>query len=106
MATRAPALDQEVGPRAAGAPADALDAAERWVEIEGQRYRRRNPMTEYLLVALTLGIWALVWHYRTNDDARRFLRDESIRPALSAMAFMTGMAAPVPLVVSIVLAIV
>jgi formate hydrogenlyase subunit 6/NADH:ubiquinone oxidoreductase subunit I len=77
----------------------------RWVEIDGQRFRRRNPAGAYLLALATVGLYAVVWLYRVNDDARRYLRDGTITPALSALGFMTGMAAPVPLVVLIVLAL-
>jgi NADH-quinone oxidoreductase subunit I len=85
-------------------PAAAPDGS-RDLEIDGQRYRRRNPLGAYLLVPATLGLYAVIWQYRANDEARRYLGDRSITPGVSALAVMIGLAAPVPLVVAVVAAI-
>ncbi len=77
----------------------------RYVDVNGQRYRRRNPVGAWLLVFATLMTYAVVWQYRANDEARRFLSDNTITPALSALAVMIGLAAPVPLVVALILAL-
>ena len=77
----------------------------RYVDVDGQRYRRRNPVGAWLLVFATLMTYAVVWQYRANDEARRFLGDNTITPALSALAVMIGLAAPVPLVVALILAL-
>ena len=37
-----------------------------------------------------MGIYSFVWIYKVNDEARRFLGDNSIRPALSVLAFIPG----------------
>ena len=92
--------EPEVRPHELTAP-DGL----RYAEVDGQRYRRRNPAGAWLLVFASLMTYAVVWQYRANDEARRFLGDRTITPALSALAVMIGLAAPVPLIVLLVLAL-
>ncbi|HYH27261.1 MAG TPA: 4Fe-4S binding protein [Actinomycetota bacterium] len=66
------------------------------VDVAGERYRRRSPLGIWLLTIGTLGIYALVWHYRVNDEARRYLRDPEILPGLSLLAFSLAGGAAVP----------
>ena len=95
----------DVRDEAAPRPVRGAPDGRRETEIEGERYRRRNPVGALLLVAATLGVYAVVWQYKVNDEARRFLRDNSITPALSALAVMIGLSAPLPLLVAVVLAL-
>ena len=61
------------------------------VVIGNQTYRKRNIFAVWLgLPLITLGIYSFVWIYKVNDEARRFLGDNSIRPALSVLAFIPG----------------
>jgi hypothetical protein len=71
------------------------------VVIGNQTYKKRNVVAVWLLPVITLGIYSLVWIYKVNDEARRFLGDESIRPALSVLAFFPGSIVLVPPLVSI-----
>lgn len=60
------------------------------VTIEGQQFKKRNPFGVYLLGLITVGIYTLVWYYKINDEARRYLRDDAIKPAYSVLAFIPG----------------
>lgn len=61
------------------------------VVIGNQTYNKRNIFAVWLgLPLITLGIYSFVWIYKVNDEARRFLGDNSIRPALSVLAFIPG----------------
>src|ERR1022692_374742 len=63
----------------------------RLVVIGNQTYKKRNVFAVWLgLPLITLGIYSFVWIYKVNDEARRFLGDNSIRPALSVLAFIPG----------------
>jgi len=74
------------------------------VSVDGQDYRRRSPMAVWLLSLFTLGIYAMVWHYKANDEARRYLRDPQILPGLSLIAFALNGAVVTPLVLYLFLA--
>ncbi len=71
------------------------------VVIDGQTFRRRRPIAVLLLTACTLFVYWVVWYYRINDEARRFLRDDSIRPWRSVLAIVPGLLIIVPPFVSI-----
>jgi hypothetical protein len=58
--------------------------------IEGQQYKRRSPTRVWLLTIVTLTVYWFVWYYKINDEARRFLKDPSIRPWLSVLAIFPG----------------
>jgi NADH-quinone oxidoreductase subunit I len=60
------------------------------VVVDGERYRRRSPLGVWLLSLSTLGIYAMVWHFRVNDEARRYLRDPKVSPGLSFLAFSSA----------------
>jgi hypothetical protein len=67
------------------------------VTIGNQAYKKRNVVGVWLgLPFITLGIYSYVWIYKINDEARRFLRDESIKPGLSVLAFIPGSILIVP----------
>jgi Domain of unknown function (DUF4234) len=61
------------------------------VIVGNQTYKIRNVLAVWIgLPLITLGIYHYVWVYKVNDEARRFLGDNSIRPALSVLAFFPG----------------
>lgn len=66
------------------------------IEIGGQQYERRSPLGAWGLAFLTLGIYAFVYHYKVNDEARRFLGDETINPGVSVLAVTLGIFLIVP----------
>jgi NADH-quinone oxidoreductase subunit I len=72
------------------------------IVVDGERYRRRSPLGVWLLSLATLGVYAMVWHYKVNDEARRYLRDPEINPGLSFLAFSTAGLAFVPLAVYLI----
>ena len=72
------------------------------VTIEGQEFKQRNIWAVWIgLPLITLGIYSLVWYFKINDEARRYLRDESIRPGISVLAVTLGALVIVPAFVSI-----
>jgi Domain of unknown function (DUF4234) len=60
------------------------------VTIEGQEFKRRSPWGVWGLGFLTLGIYHFFWYYKINDEARRYLRDETIRPGVALAAILIG----------------
>ncbi len=67
------------------------------VMVGNQAYKRRNVLAVWLgLPFITLGIYTYFWIYNVNDEARRFLGDDSIKPALSVLAFIPGAILIVP----------
>jgi len=60
------------------------------VTIEGQEFKKRSPVGVWLLSIVTAGIYGFVWYYKINDEARRYLRDDAIKPAYSVLAFIPG----------------
>ena len=56
------------------------------VTIEGEQYKKRSAWGVWGLVWATLGVYAFVWYYKINNEAKHFLRDESIKPGLSVLA--------------------
>ncbi len=72
------------------------------VVIGNQTYKKRNVFAVWIgLPFITLGIYSYVWIYKINDEARRFLGDDSIRPALSVLAFIPGALLIIPPFVAI-----
>jgi NADH-quinone oxidoreductase subunit I len=91
--------EREEGPepyRPGSAPGDVV--------VDGERFRRRSPLGVWLLSLFTLGIYAMVWHYRVNDEARRYLRDPDISPGLSFLAYSSAGLAFVPVLLYLILA--
>jgi NADH-quinone oxidoreductase subunit I len=66
------------------------------IVVDGEGYRRRSPVGVWLLSLATLGVYAMVWHYKVNDEARRYLRDTEISPGLSFLAFSSAGLTVVP----------
>lgn len=67
------------------------------VVVGNQTYKKRNVIAVWLgLPLITLGIYHYVWIYKVNDEARRFLGDNSIRPVLSVLAFIPGFLLIIP----------
>jgi Domain of unknown function (DUF4234) len=59
--------------------------------IGNETFRKRNIIGVWLgLPLITLGIYHYVWIYKVNNEARRFLRDDAIRPGMSVLAFIPG----------------
>src|ERR1700690_3512343 len=72
------------------------------VVVGNQTYKRRNIIGVWLgLPLITLGIYSYVWIYKVNDEARRFLRDDSIKQAMSVLAFIPGFILIIPPFVAI-----
>jgi len=72
------------------------------VRIEGQEFKKRNIWGVWLgLPIITLGIYTFVWYYKINDEARRYLRDDTIRPGISLLAVLLGWVVIVPPFVSV-----
>lgn len=72
------------------------------VMVGNETYKKRNVVGVWLgLPFVTLGIYSYVWIYKVNDEARRFLRDDSIKPGLSILAFFPGFILIVPPFVAI-----
>ena len=71
------------------------------VVVNNQPFKRRNPLAVWIgLPLITLGIYYFVWWYKINDEAKRFLNDQSINPVLSVVAVTLGAIVIVPPFVS------
>jgi len=70
------------------------------VTIEGESFVRRHALGVVGLSIITLGIYYFYWYYKVNDEARRYLRDESINPAVALLAVLLGWILIVPPFVS------
>jgi mannose/fructose/N-acetylgalactosamine-specific phosphotransferase system component IIC len=66
------------------------------VTIDGQQYKKRNPLGVLGLSFLTLGVYFFVWYYKINDELRRAENDEGISPLRSLMAMIFGWLIIVP----------
>jgi hypothetical protein len=72
------------------------------VVIGNQVYKKRNVVAVWLgLPLITLGIYSYVRLYKVNDEARRFLGDDAIKPGLSVLAFIPGTILIVPPLVAV-----
>jgi hypothetical protein len=70
------------------------------VTVDGDRYVRRNALGVAVLSVVTLGIYFFYWYFKVNDEARRYLRDDSIRPGVALLAVLLGWILIVPPFVS------
>jgi hypothetical protein len=71
------------------------------VVVHNQAYKRRHPLAVWLgLPLITLGVYYFVWWYKINNEARRFLGDQSISPGVSVLAVTLGSLIVVPPFVS------
>jgi uncharacterized protein DUF4234 len=74
----------------------------RTVIVGNETFKRRNIVGVWLgLPLITLGIYNYVWHYKVNNEARRYLRDNSIRPGISLLAITLGAFLIIPPFVSV-----
>jgi hypothetical protein len=72
------------------------------VNIDGELYKQRSPTGAWLLTVVTLLVYWFVWYYKINDEARRYLRDQSIKPWVAVLAIFPGLLLLlVPLLVSV-----
>lgn len=71
------------------------------VTVEGQEFKKRHPLGVLGLAIIALGIYALVWYYKINDEARRYLKDDSIKPGIALLAILLGWIIIVPPFISI-----
>ncbi len=69
--------------------------------IDGQLYKKRGPLAVWLLSIVTLGIYGLVWYYKINDEVRRYLGDDTIRPGIAVLALFPGSLIIVPPFISV-----
>jgi hypothetical protein len=70
--------------------------------IGNETFKKRNIVGVWLgLPLITLGIYHYVWIYKVNDEARRYLRDNAIRPGISVLAFIPGAILVVPPLIAI-----
>lgn len=60
------------------------------VTVDGLEYKKRSPLAIWGLAFLTLGIYAFVWYFKINKEARNYLGDESIRPGIALLAVTLG----------------
>jgi hypothetical protein len=52
--------------------------------LDGQEYKKRNPWGAWGWCWLIVPYF--VWYFRANDEARRYLRDESVNPTLAMLS--------------------
>jgi uncharacterized membrane protein HdeD (DUF308 family) len=71
------------------------------LNIGGQEFKKRSPLGVWGLTIITLSIYYFVWYYKINDEARRYLGDDSIKPGVSVLAVTLGILLIVPPYVSI-----
>ncbi len=66
------------------------------VTVEGQQYKKREPLGVLGLSFLTLGVYFFVWYYKINVELKRAQNDEGISPTRSLMAMIFGWVIIVP----------
>ena len=66
------------------------------VTVDGQQYKKRNPLGVLGLTLLTLGVYFLYWYYQINGELKRALKDDTISPTRSLMAMIFGWLIIVP----------
>ena len=71
------------------------------LNIGGQEFKKRSPLGVWGLSIITIYIYYFVWYYKINDEARRYLGDESIKPGIALLAVTLGSLLIVPHFVSI-----
>ena len=87
--------DQGVPPQAQNAPAQYAPAqyapAQYGTGGGGLIGKRRNPFASWIgLPLITLGIYSLVWIYKTNKEMSEFDSRIKVNPTLSVLAFFPG----------------
>ncbi len=58
--------------------------------IAGEQYLKRRPIVVLLLTIVTLLVYWVIWYYKINDEARRYLGDRAIKPYWSVLAIVPG----------------
>jgi hypothetical protein len=72
------------------------------VVVGNQTFKRRNIIGVWLgLPLITFGIYHLVWYYKINNEARRYLADDKISPGISVLAITLGAFLIIPPFVSV-----
>lgn len=71
------------------------------VTIEGQPYKKREPLGVLGLSIITLGIYWFYWYYKINDEIRRFEKDDNVRPGMALLAVTLGWLIIVPPFISV-----
>ncbi len=71
------------------------------LNIGGQEFKKRSPLGAWGLLFLTIGIYYFVWYYKINDESRRYLGDETIKPGVSLLAIILGWVLIVPPYISL-----
>jgi hypothetical protein len=72
------------------------------VVVGNQTYKRRNIVGVWIgLPLITFGIYRLIWYYKINNEARRFLGDDGISPGIALLAVTLGAFLIIPPFVSI-----
>jgi hypothetical protein len=66
------------------------------VTIEGQQYKKREPLGVLGLSFITLGIYFFYWYYKVNDEIRRYEKDDTVRPGMALLAVTLGWLIIVP----------
>src|SRR5690242_4259610 len=90
-----PHSDQDASPLASRHRGRGSAMAET-INLEGGQYLRRSPWGAWGLTLITVGIYGLYWYYKINDEARRYLKDDSISPTRSLLAVFPGALLIVP----------
>lgn len=68
------------------------------VVVNGIYYKRRNPWGVFGLSIITLGIYAIVWYYKINNELRNYGIEN--RPGIATLAVTLGAVLLVPPFVS------
>jgi hypothetical protein len=71
------------------------------ITIDGQQFKKRSPLASWGLAIITLFVYYWVWYFKINDESRRYLGDESIKPGVSLLAVTLGIFLIVPPFISI-----
>lgn len=71
------------------------------VTIEGQSYKKREPLGVLGLSIITLGIYWFYWYYKINDEIRRFEKNDKVRPGVALLAVTLGWLIIVPPFISV-----
>jgi hypothetical protein len=64
--------------------------------------KTRGPVAVWLLSAVTLGIYFLIWWYKINREVRDFAPSIGVSPGVATLAVSVGSLVVVPPIVSIV----
>jgi uncharacterized membrane protein HdeD (DUF308 family) len=71
------------------------------LNIGGQEFKKRSPLGVWGLSIITIFIYYFVWYFKINDEARRYLGDEEIKPGIALLAVTLGIFLIVPPFVSV-----